>query len=117
MQLPLAELAGSFYSTLKAQTSGYATFDYEPGPHRPADLVRMDFHIHGAPVDALARVLHRSDAAPTARTVCKKLAEAVSRQPFEARRSLVVIVVVVSSACCVCVVCCLLRSGGFFVSL
>lgn len=82
-QLPLAELAGTFYSTLKSQTSGYATFDYEPGPHRSADLVRLDFLIHGSPVDALSRVLHRADAVTAARAVCKKLIGAVSRQAFE----------------------------------
>ena len=86
MQLPLAELASSFYSVLKAQTSGYATFDYEPGPHRTSDLVRMDFHIHGDAVDALSRVLHRDDAVATARSVCKKLVDAVSRQSFEVCR-------------------------------
>lgn len=85
VQLPLAELASSFYSVLKAQTSGYATFDYEPGPHRTSDLVRMDFHIHGSPVDALSRVIHRDDALSTARSVCKKLVDAVSRQSFEVR--------------------------------
>jgi hypothetical protein len=85
MQLPLAELASAFYSNLKSQTSGYATFDYEPGPHRSADLVRLDFLIHGSPVDALSRVLHREDALPTARSVCKKLVSAVSRQSFEVR--------------------------------
>lgn len=83
MQLPLAELASSFYSVLKAQTSGYATFDYEPGPHRASDLVRMDFLIHGSAVDALSRIIHRDDALSTARNVCKKLVDAVSRQSFE----------------------------------
>lgn len=85
LQLPLAELAGTFYSTLKSHTSGYATFDYEPGPHRSADLVRLDFLIHGSPVDALSRVLHRADAVTAARAVCQKLVGAVSRQAFEVR--------------------------------
>lgn len=85
VQLPLAELAGAFYSMLKSQTSGYATFDYELGPHRSADLVRLDFVIHGSPVDALSRVLHRSDAVTAARAVCQKLISAVSRQAFEVR--------------------------------
>lgn len=83
MQLPLAELAGPFYSSLKACTSGYATFDYELGVHRAADLVRLDFRVHGAPVDALARVLHRSEATSVGRAVCKRLAAVVSRESFE----------------------------------
>jgi translation elongation factor EF-4 len=83
LQLPMAELAGSFYNTLKSCTSGYATFDYEEGPYRSSDLVRLDFNIHGTAVDALTRVLHRSDAAQVGRAVCKKLADVVSRQTFE----------------------------------
>jgi translation elongation factor EF-4 len=83
LQLPLSELAGQFYSSLKSCTSGYATFDYEPGPYRSADLVRLDFLVHGAPVDALTRVVHRNDAVSIARSVCQKLKEVISRQAFE----------------------------------
>lgn len=86
LQLPLAELAGPFYNSLKSCTSGYATFDYEEGPYRSSDLVRLDFVIHGTAMDALTRVLHRSDAVQVGKTVCKKLAEAVTRQTFEVRR-------------------------------
>lgn len=85
MQLPLAELAGQFYGSLKACTSGYATFDYEEGPYRSADLVRLDFLVHGIPVDALTRVLHRSDAVAAGRAVCQKLVSVVSKQAFEVR--------------------------------
>jgi hypothetical protein len=79
----MAELAGRFYSSLKSCTSGYATLDYEEGPYRSADLVRLDFLIHGAPVDALTRVVHRSDALSVARTVCQKLKTVITRQAFE----------------------------------
>ena len=58
--LPLAELGGNFYDSLKSITSGYASFDYEAGPQRRADLVRLDLLLNGEPVDALARVVHRS---------------------------------------------------------
>jgi GTP-binding protein LepA C-terminus len=85
LQLPLADLAGKFYSALKSCTSGYATFDYEEGPYREADLVRLDFLVHGSPVDALTRVLHRSSATSAGRAVCKKLVEVLSHQPFEVR--------------------------------
>ena len=81
----MAELAGNFYNALKSCTSGFATFDYEEGPYRTADLVRLDFLIHGSPVDALTRVLHRSNAQSSGRTVCKKLVDVVSRMSFEVR--------------------------------
>ena len=86
MQLPLSELAGTFYNSLKSLTSGYATFEYEAGPFRDSDLVRLDFVIHGAPVDALTRVLHSSSATAMARQVCDQIKKVVDRQPFEVRR-------------------------------
>ena len=57
--LPLAELGGNFYDSLKSITSGYASFDYEEGELRKADLVRLDLLLNGEVVDALARVVHR----------------------------------------------------------
>ena len=57
--LPLAELGGNFYDSLKSITSGYASFDYEAGQQRRADLVRLDLLLNGEPIDALARVVHR----------------------------------------------------------
>ena len=57
--LPLAELGGDFYDSLKSVTAGYASFDYEVGPWRRADLVRLDLLLNGQAVDALARVVHR----------------------------------------------------------
>ena len=57
--MPLAELGGSFYDDLKSISSGYASFDYEEGEMRTADLVRLDLLLNGEPVDALARIVHR----------------------------------------------------------
>ena len=57
--LPLAELGGNFYDSLKSITSGYASFDYEAGEQRKADLVRLDLLLNGEAVDALARIVHR----------------------------------------------------------
>ena len=58
-RLPLAELGGSFYDDLKSLSSGYASFDYEQGEERAADLVRLDLLLNGEAVDALARIIHR----------------------------------------------------------
>ncbi len=57
--MPLAELGGNFYDSLKSITSGYASFDYEAGEERKADLVRLDLLLNGESVDALARIVHR----------------------------------------------------------
>ncbi len=55
----MAELGGDFYDVLKGSSSGYASFDYERGELRKADLLRLDIMLNGEMVDALARVVHR----------------------------------------------------------
>jgi translation elongation factor EF-4 len=45
--LPLAELASDLYSRLKSCSQGYASFDYEEGQYRPADLARLDILVNG----------------------------------------------------------------------
>ena len=81
--LPLSELGGDFYDELKSLTSGYASFDYEPHEMRPADLIRLDILINGEPVDALARLLHRSRADSVGRNLCAVLKEQIPRQQFD----------------------------------
>ncbi|KAG2442751.1 hypothetical protein HXX76_002832 [Chlamydomonas incerta] len=82
-RLPLAELAGDFYSAVKSRSQGYASFDYEEGPYRPADLVRLDVLAHGRPVDALARMVARDEAAGLGRALLAKMREMLDRQQFE----------------------------------
>ena len=55
----MAELGGNFYDSLKSLTAGYASFDYEEGEARKADLVRLDLLLNGEAVDAMARIVHR----------------------------------------------------------
>jgi elongation factor 4 len=81
--LPLSELGGDFYDELKSLSSGYASFDYEPHDMRPADLVRMDILINGEPVDALARIVHRSRADKVGRDLCEVLKGVIARQQFD----------------------------------
>jgi translation elongation factor EF-4 len=56
--LPLSELASDLYSRLKSVSQGYASFDYEEGQYRTADLARLDIMVNGQVVDALARMVH-----------------------------------------------------------
>eukprot|EP00193_Tetraselmis_chui_P013509 CAMPEP_0177788492 /NCGR_PEP_ID=MMETSP0491_2-20121128/22154_1 /TAXON_ID=63592 /ORGANISM="Tetraselmis chuii, Strain PLY429" /LENGTH=564 /DNA_ID=CAMNT_0019310111 /DNA_START=897 /DNA_END=2591 /DNA_ORIENTATION=+ len=81
--IPLSELGSDFYDALKSRSKGYASFDYEEGEYRVADLQRLDVLINGDPVDALARVVHKSSAQRTGRDLCAKLKEQLDRSLFE----------------------------------
>ncbi|CAG9461599.1 unnamed protein product [Pedinophyceae sp. YPF-701] len=81
--LPMAELAESLYDRVKSLTSGYATLDYEDAPERMADMQRLDLLVNGEPVDAFAKVVHRSDAQREGKRLCGKLAGVMERQLFE----------------------------------
>ncbi len=82
-ELPLAEIVFDMYDKLKSITQGYGTMNYEVIGFRPADLVKMDILVKGERVDALAVIVHRSQAERRGRAVCKKLKEEISRHQFE----------------------------------
>ncbi len=82
-ELPLAEIVFDMYDKLKSITQGYGTMNYEVIGFRPADLVKMDMLVKGEKVDALAVIVHRSQAERRGRAVCKKLKEEISRHQFE----------------------------------
>ena len=72
-----------FFDTLKANTKGYASLDYELSGYRPSDLVKVDLLLNGDQVDALSFIAHRDKAYPRARRLCEKLKENIPRQLFE----------------------------------
>lgn len=80
--LPACELAGTFYDELKSGTSGYASFDYEESDIRVADMVRLDVLVNDAPVDALARIVHRDEAPRTARKLAERMGTLLPRQQY-----------------------------------
>jgi translation elongation factor EF-4 len=61
----------------------YATFDYEEGEYRLADLQRLDILAHGTPVDALARLVARSEVDAVGRFILAKLKDVMERQQFD----------------------------------
>lgn len=81
-EAPLANLLTDFYDQLKSITSGYGSFNYELADYRAEDLVRLDFYVAGERVDALALMVHRTEAPYVGRDIVKKLKDVIPRQQF-----------------------------------
>ena len=78
--MPLNEIIYDFFDTLKANTKGYASLDYELSGYRPSELVKVDMKLNGDGVDALSFIAHKDKAYPRARRLCEKLKENIPRQ-------------------------------------
>lgn len=81
--LPLNEIVLDFYDRLKSVSRGYASLDYHFAGYQESDLVKLDILVSGEPVDALALILHRSNAQIKGRAVAAKMKELIPRQLFE----------------------------------
>ena len=82
-RLPLNEVVFDFYDRLKSISRGYASFDYELDGYQVEDLVKMDIRVNDEPVDALATIVHRSQAERRGRQMCERLKELIPRQMFK----------------------------------
>ncbi len=82
-ELPLAEVIYDMHDKLKSVTRGYGTMDYEIIGFRAADLVKLDILVKGNKVDALATIVHRSQAERRGRNLCKRLKGEISKHQFE----------------------------------
>jgi GTP-binding protein LepA len=82
-EMPLGEVVFDFYDRLKSVSRGYASFDYQLTGYRDTQLAKLDILINGKVVDALAQLVYRPNAYPTARRVCERLREEIPRQQFK----------------------------------
>jgi len=81
-EIPLGSIVVDFYDRLKSVTSGYASMNYEYLDYRVDDLVKLDILIAGDSVDALALMVHRSDAFYIGSRMAKKLKELIPKHQF-----------------------------------
>jgi GTP-binding protein LepA len=82
-ELPLNEVVFDFYDRLKSISKGYASFDYHLVGHREGDLVKMQILVNDEPVDALAMLVHRSQAERRGRAMCEKMKDLIPRHMFK----------------------------------
>src|SRR5512135_379192 len=82
-EIPLQEMIVDFFDELKSKTRGYASLDYQFLEYRPEDLQKLEILVNGEPVDALAAIVHKSDAFHKGQRLITRLKEIIPRQLFD----------------------------------
>ncbi len=83
IDMPLAEVIYDFYDTLKTNTQGYGSFDYELIDYRVSDLVCLDILVNGEKVDALSLIVFQDKARDWGVKICDRLKDAIPRHQFK----------------------------------
>ena len=82
-EMPMAEIVLDFFDRMKSLSRGYASMEYEFKEHRQSDVVKVDMLINGERVDALAIIVHRTNAQFRGRAVAAKMRQLIPRQMFD----------------------------------
>ena len=81
-EMPLASVIVDFHDKLKGVTAGYASLNYEFKDYRASDIVRLDIHVAEEPSEALATLLHESEAYRRGKEIVEVLKEELPRAQF-----------------------------------
>ena len=82
-ELPMAEIIFDFFDTLKSNTKGYASLDYDLIGYQSSNLVKLDILLNGEIIDAFSIIVHRDFAFERGKAIAAKLKEIIPRQMFE----------------------------------
>jgi len=82
-EMPLAEMVGTFFDSMKSRSKGYASMEYSMIGFRRNELVRMDVKVNGEPLDALSCIVHRDKAFGIGKDLVKQLKEIIPRAQFK----------------------------------
>lgn len=81
-EMPLNEIIYDFFDSLKSNTKGYASFDYELKEYRRSELVKLDIWVNGESVDALSFIVHKDMAYDKGKKMVEKLKNVIPRHLF-----------------------------------
>ncbi|MAG12587.1 elongation factor 4 [bacterium] len=81
-EMPLRELIRNFFDELKRVSSGFASFSYEQGDMKEADVVRLDVLVAEEIVPAFSQVIPRARIYDEAKKIVKRLHAVLPRQLF-----------------------------------
>ena len=81
-EMPLNEIIYDFFDSLKSNTKGYASFDYELKEYRRSELVKLDIWVNGESVDALSFIVHKDSAYDKGKKMVEKLKTVIPRHLF-----------------------------------
>jgi GTP-binding protein LepA len=82
-EIPLSEIIVDFFDELKSRTKGYASLDYQFLEYRPDELQKLELLVNGESVDALAAIVHKTEAFHKGQRLITKLKSIIPRQLFD----------------------------------